>query len=308
MNQILSVENNTKKNKKIKNNAPIEIKSILKFFSIALIIFGIFLIGTGSYSMYEEFSKVDTKTKPTITVEETAENEITLKITHDKQLSKIQYSWNNGEKQEILANGKKEIEQKIEIPSGENTLQINATDINGQESIYQKVYTNKADINIEITKENGQIKIIADANTTLSYLTYRWDENEETKIDINNTHTEQLIKVPEGLHTLTVIAVDQNNKTETKEQEIEGVSSNEKPKIEITADTAGENFVIKVSDENGLDKIEFLIDETHESSQNLNGTKEIEFTYPIHEGTTKIKATVYNIYGISETSAKMYRK
>lgn len=308
LNQILSVENTSKNKKKVKNNGPVEIKSILKFFSICLIVFGIFLIGTGSYSMYEELNKADENTKPTISVEETSETEITIKITHDKQLSKVLYSWNDEEEKEIQTNSRKEVEQIIEIPTGENTLKITATDINGQESVYQKEYTRIGDINIEITKENGQVKITATAKNNISYITYRWDENEETKIDINSKETEQLINVPEGLHTLTVIAVDENNKTETKEREVEGVSSEEKPKIEITADTQGENFIIKVSDENGLDKIEFLIDETHESSQNLNGTKEIEFTYPIHEGTTKIKATVYNIYGITETSAKMYRK
>ena len=41
----------------------------------------------------------------------------------------------------------------IEIPTGENTLKITATDINGQESVYQKEYTRIGDINIEITAE-----------------------------------------------------------------------------------------------------------------------------------------------------------
>ena len=59
----------------------------------------------------------------------------------------------------------------------------------------------------------------------LSYMTYRWDEDEEQTVQINSTTTEQLIEIPKGQHTLTVSVVDINNNTETKEQEVKGVTN-----------------------------------------------------------------------------------
>ena len=46
MNQILYVGEN-------KGNGPIAIKSIVKFFAIVIIAFGIILIGKGSYAIYK---------------------------------------------------------------------------------------------------------------------------------------------------------------------------------------------------------------------------------------------------------------
>ncbi len=94
MNQILSVDNNPKiKKHKVRknyqrNNGPIEINSILKFFAIAILIFGIFMIGTGSYSMYMEMTSGQAKPKPVIYVETIEETKILLKITHDSNYLK----------------------------------------------------------------------------------------------------------------------------------------------------------------------------------------------------------------------------
>ena len=52
MNQILMIENK-KKNKKHKNNSgAIEIKNIIRFFAVAIIVFGLFIIGHSSYGLY----------------------------------------------------------------------------------------------------------------------------------------------------------------------------------------------------------------------------------------------------------------
>ena len=50
MNQILYVGDN-------KNNGPVAVKSVIKFFAIVIIIFGIILIGEGTYSMYKGIYK-----------------------------------------------------------------------------------------------------------------------------------------------------------------------------------------------------------------------------------------------------------
>lgn len=313
LNQILSVESPRKEKKKRKatSSGPIEIKSILKFFSISVLIFGIFMIGSGSYSMYQESKVAKATTKPTIYVEEISKSEIKLQITHDKALSKVTYAWNDEEPIEIDAKGKKKVEQTIQIPTGENTLNVYAIDVNGQEITYPRPFTLQGDININLEVDGNNIKITADGKEELSYMTYRWDEEEEQRIDINSYETEQTVEIPKGLHTLTVIVVDVNNKTETKEQEIKGVT---KPKLEITTDGA-DNFIIKASDEEGIKKIEFIINETEErnvlnleKALPLEQRKEFEYTYPLHDGENRIEVRVYNESDVSEISRVLVRK
>lgn len=305
LNQILSIDNSggkSKKNKykepKITKGGPVEITKIVRFFAIIILIFGICMIGTGSYSMYKDLQDGKNKVNPIISItQETPEsNEILLKVTHNKSLSKVTYSWNDEEATEIQCEGKKSIEQKIEIPSGTNKIKITAVDINGLESKIERQYTIQGDIEINIENEDPKLKITANGKEELSYMTYRWDEEEEIKVDINDTKIEQIIDVPAGQHTLTVIVVDKNNKTETKEQEVMGAK---KPELEVTTD-GSDNFVIKASDEQGIKKIEFIINETEKNKIDLDKIrpleerKTFEYKYPLHEGENKLEIRVYN--------------
>ena len=123
MNQILSVDNNNKKGSK--NRQPADIKSVSKFFAIAVMVFGVFLIASSSYGMYKEGQEKEEKlTKPTINLETKSEDAILLKIMHDKEIDKVGYYWNDEEPVIIEGKGRKYIEQEIEIPGGENVLHI----------------------------------------------------------------------------------------------------------------------------------------------------------------------------------------
>lgn len=313
LNQILSVDNNSnnKKGKKAKtqSSGPAEISSIVKFFSIAILVFGIFMIGTGSYSMYRDTTKQASITKPEIRLEQTAGTELTLKVTHDKELVTVTYQWNEEEVTKVQTNGKKEVETRIEMPSGVNNLKVKATDIKGEEVEFTKEYTIESDIEINLEPEGANLKLTATGNNKLQYMTYRWDEEEETKIDIDDNEIEQTIEIPKGLHTLTVIVVDENNKTETKKQEVNGVT---KPKLEVTTD--GNNFNIKAEDEQGIKKIEFIINEEEkyvlnlEKELSLEERKEFEYAYPLHEGENKLEVIVYNESDVTENFRALFRK
>lgn len=296
MNQILSTENIKEKKKR---KGPAEISSVAKFFSISILIFGIFIIGTASYSMYKDYQDSQTITKPTVNVSQTGEDTIVLKVLHDKALAKVTYSWKDDEVIDLNVNGRKNIEQEIEIPTGTNILKIYAQDVNGQEINFTNTYTREGEITLDVTKQEdgNNIIISATGKSELSYLTYRWDEEEETRIDINNTQIEQEIEVIKGTHTLTVIVVDVNNNTETKEIEVQGVT---KPKLEVAPDASGNNFVVTMSDEQGLEKVEFIINETKKYRVMLDGKTEHEFSYPLEEGENKLNVTVYNTSGVTE--------
>ncbi len=313
MNQILSVEDGNKKERgkknKIKNNAPMEIQTILKIFSIAILILGIGMIGTGSYSMQKQSSQEMANRKPVIYVEQTSEKGVLLKVSHDKALSNISYNWNEEGLVNVPTNNQREVETTIEIPNGTNTLKIRATDVNGQEIEYEKVYTLESDININIEPEGNDLKITVNGMQTLQYMTYRWDEDEETRIDIESDQAEETIEIPKGLHKLTVIVVDINNQTETKELEVNGVT---KPKLEVTTD--GANFVIKASDEQGIKKVEFIINEEEKYRLNLEKElpieqrKEFEYSYPLHDGENKLEVIVYNESDVTETFRALVNK
>lgn len=290
MNQILSTSN-SERNKK---GGPIEINTIVKFFSIILIIFGVIMISTASYAIYKKsVDKNNIPTKPSITEEQKDDKTVLLKVTHDKAIDKIEYSWNEQESKIITGNGRKYIEQEIEIPGGTNKLHVSVTDIEGQEISNEQTYETEDIIKMEIN--NGKVKVSAETETEISYMTYRWDEEQEEKVDINATTVEQEIEIPMGEHTLTVILVDENNETITKEQKVKGVV---KPKVQVKLDENKENFLITITDDSGLDRVEFVINGENKTIKANESQKEMKIKLPLKDGQNIVEITAYNLDGI----------
>ena len=149
MNQILATSNpNNKKTKTKKNKrtGPADIKSVVRVFAVVMLIFGIFMVGTGSYAIYRDSVSQEESGKPVIT-ESLSEDgtSVALTVTHDKAIDRIEYYWNDGEVQTITGNGRREIEVDIEIPGGTNTLHVTAIDVQGQEISTDKEYTAEND-------------------------------------------------------------------------------------------------------------------------------------------------------------------
>lgn len=304
MNQILSTSMPTDNKKKNRNVQPIAIGSILKFFGVAMLIFGIFLIGIGFYATYENQNyKQEQNIEPTISIENKTNNVIMLKITHKKNIARVEYNWNGGENTVVSGNNGKYLEKKISIPSGTNTLHVLIVDEDGKEMTYEKQYKIESNINIEVS--GNKIKITYEGDTKILYMTYRWDEEEEKTLEINNTSIEEEIDAIKGLHTLTVIVVDENNNTATKQQKINGVS---KPKVSVRVDEQKEHFVIQASDDEKLSKIEFRLDQDENQEFVLNleekDMKELQYVLPdslkLKAGENIIEVIVYNSNGVSE--------
>lgn len=308
MNQILATmtpEKRKTKNTKNKNNSyhqPADIKKVMMVFAIALIIFGICVIGSGSYAILKKQGTISKESKPIITTESITSASIALKVTHNEGIKEVTYTWNEEAEQTIQGNNQKYITQEIELPSGINTLYVRVTDVNGQIATFEKQYELENDINLEVI--DNKIKVTYEGTTEIAYMTYRWDEEEEKRIEINNETVEEEIEVQRGTHTLTVVLVDINNKTETKEQQIKGVS---KPKLDVTTD--GESFIIKASDEIGLEKIDFVINEDPDKKFRVRTSeKEFEYKYPLEEGENKIEITAYNTDGMTTVTRVKFTK
>lgn len=307
MNQILSVEmEKNKRAKKPGSSGTVEIKKVARFFAIAMIVFGICLIGGASYSMHKEAQKEETVVlaSPTLQIIDMSETEIKIEIEAGVNLATVTYNWDNGETVPIECIGKKKIEQIISKPDGKTKLYVYAKDINGKSVEQTKRYNRGAgetdSIQVNIERESNKIKITAQSQNELTYLTYRWDEEDETRIEINDTRIEHTIDVLMGDHKLTVIAVDMNNNTKTEEKQVKGIT---KPKIDVGLE--GENFKITVSAEDGVNRIEYNLNDTENSTTDLSDKplderKEYEELYPIRDGENKLKIVVYSESGATE--------
>jgi len=307
MNQILStsmpMDNKKKKEKKVNTN-PVAIKSILKFFAIAMLIFGIFTIGTGVYAVFKNQSEQQEQNlEPSISIEDKDEETILLKVVHKKNIAKLEYRWNDEESTVVNGNNGKYIEKQIKVPSGKNTLHVLVVDEDGKEIPYEKQYERESKINFEVS--GNKIKIIYEGDKKVSYMTYRWDEEEEKTIQINDTKIDQEIDVIKGLHTLTVIVVDEDNNTDTKVQKINGVS---KPKITVAVDDAKQHFVIKASDDEKITTIVFRLNQDDNQYYTLNiadmNYNDIQYVLPmeLQSGENTIEVTIKNASGVTEES------
>ena len=307
MNQILStsmpMDNKKKKEKKVNTN-PVAIKSILKFFAIAMLIFGIFTIGTGAYAVFKNQSEQQEQNlEPSISIEDKDEETILLKVVHKKNIAKLEYRWNDEESTVVNGNNGKYIEKQIKVPSGKNTLHVLVLDEDGNEIPYEKQYERESKINFEVS--GNKIKIIYEGDKKVSYMTYRWDEEEEKTIQINDTKIDQEIDAIKGLHTLTVIVVDEDNNTDTKVQKINGVS---KPKITVAVDDAKQHFVIKASDDEKITTIVFRLNQDDNQYYTLNiadmNYNDIQYVLPmeLQSGENTIEVTIKNASGVTEES------
>mgnify|MGYP005781345911 FL=1 len=299
MNQILATSEATSKKKR---SGQADIKTVVKVFAIVMIIFGVFMIGTGSYAIYKDNeSKNSEVTKPTITETQKDEKTVLVSVAHDKAIDRIEYKWNDGEVQTVTGNGRRNIEIEVEIPGGTNTLNVRAVDINGQEISTDIDYTAEDIINLAVS--GSKLKITAENETEISYMTYRWDDEEEQRIDINSTTVDQEIDIPMGEHNLTVILVDVNNETITKEQKVKGVT---KPVIEIGADETRENYLVTITDETGLDRVEVTLRGESRTVTVEDNATEVKYRFPLIENDENIlEITAYNVDGIASDTRKI---
>lgn len=318
MNQILATnpepkKSRNKKQKSSRDSFSSNIVNVTKFFAIGMTVFGGCIIGSGSYALYkndnmQNNSSMSVMSKPIISVEkvEGDQSTILLKATSDVGIKTLVYQWNDGKTTTLSGNSGKYLEQKIQIPSGSNVLNITVTDEQGEESTYSKKYELNSNIKLEATG-NGKIKITYSGDTEISYLTYRWDDQDETKIDINSNTISQEIDTLNGKHKLTIVVVDVNNNTETKVQETNGVSI---PTIDIKFNEDKTAYVINVKDDVELKEVIITLDENDDKKygQKLSG-KEFQFEIPLKSGDdNKMKVQVTNSDDQTAEKAVMFHK
>ena len=231
-----------------------------------------------------------------------------LKIyaSHIRAISKIEYNWNNDEdtSNTIDGNGRMVITQRIDLPAGTNTFNIKLTDVNGKTSTYSKEFymENGKDITkpiIDVSVVGNYVKLTAQDEKALSYITYRWNEEEETKLEIDETNNQKLetnIEIKRGQNTLTIIAVDSSNNTATFEREIKGVF---KPVVADVYGLDGELYV-RITHDLGIKEAVIDINGQETKLDGNNGT-DLTFRIPLANGYNHVTITAYSVEDTQET-------
>lgn len=305
MNQILVMEN--KKKKRSRNTGPAEIENILKFFSIALIVFGVLFIGHGSYAIYKDAKGKDKRNLPTLTMER-VNDEVIIKATSSIKIKNLIYSWNTDEETKIPVDGTF-IEENVMLLNENSTLNVKIEDEKGRTVKYQKEFIidgldiTKPTIEIQEQGSNGTIKITATDETKMKYISYSINGSDEIQIDKSDAEDKimnYILKLQKGENKLTVTAVDSSGNFETIEKTI--IVSG---KTTINLKIENGKLVVTAEDPDGIKDIEINLNGVTKSVKDIN-QKSIKATLNIVEGTNNIRIKITNVNSLITTGAKEF--
>lgn len=303
MNQILSF--------KTIGNSKVQLKKVIKFFSVFIIFFGIILATEGAFGYYQNKNKnVIIGETPNISIKRN--NDITiLNITSKIGVHKIIYSWNDGIETTMEKSGEKELEVEIPTTLGTNDLNIKIVDSNGNTITYDSVkiaYDGAQDTNenweeavkndktkpiLTVESVKGRIVITAKDDVKMSYVTYSWNGEEENKVtglsDDEKSLTTEIDSrsVKKGTNKLVVKAYDKAGNVETVEKEVQGANGSE-----IQVNQEDDNIVIKVKNDINITKIVYTFNGEEKTIDNIN-KNEYEFKLPLKDGENKISISAY---------------
>lgn len=293
MNQILQTES--------KKSGPIQISKVALFFAIAIIIFGLILVGQGSYAMIigtkdKEKEPPMKPTNPEVNIVRVEEN-ILINITHTMPIKSVIYSWNDETEQTIETNNQTSISKEIELPFGNNKLNLTVIDQNENQFKYTKEYAVDGDgkpvIELLLTKEN-KIRIKAQDSQGLKFIRYTWNNGNYVTVEANIEDLkliDQLADIPLGQNTLRVEAVNINDMITTKELEVKGIR---RPIVSLRQD--GDKLIIRAEDEVAMKVINFTLN-GQKYQINYGEVKVIERAMPLKQGENIIELVAENVEG-----------
>lgn len=277
---------------------------VVRVFAVLMFIFGLFLLGNAGYSLYKDKQKenviADAPVKAEITVEK-GETAATIKIRHDKAIETVIHSWDNDKETTEKGNGESTMEITVPLAAGEHTLNIKVIDIDGVSTTHEEIIKSITGVDkvypvitLEVTNEK-KVRVIATDETELSYVTYRWNDNQEEKIEVTDDpkKIEFDIDINKGTHDLTVSAVDKNNNTTTEIKSFAGVT---KPVVTITVSADKKSIDVYTSHENGIDQIKLNINgQDYDVGVPEDKPKEISFNVGLPSGNNTVKVTAISV-------------
>ena len=296
MNQILAVENKKKekvKTKKIRTGRPIEI----------IMVFGLTLAGQGSYALYKDIDDRKPENIPYVTIGRVNDKAI-VQISSNIEISKLVYSWNNGEESAIPI-GSTNAREEITLLGYDSVLNLTIEDMNGKRVKFQKQYLltgvdiTKPVVEIETKDGNDKMKIVAKDETGIAYITYQWEDGEPVTVNADQQgQTEMIVQVPltVGLKKIKIIAVDTNGNIEEIEREI--TTSTSRPKMTLRRNK--QKISIEIEDKDGIKSIKANLNGEEYEITNVNRKKvKVGYLY-LREGNNTISVEVTNVNDYTE--------
>lgn len=158
---------------------------------------------------------------PEIVLEAVA-NGVKVTATSEDEIDFITYSW-DGEEEQIIEVGEKEYEGTITAPSGQHTLKIIVTDINGITAEKQQVVVGDTEptlkLGASIVNDKLVFTIDAEDDEEITTIQIQHNDGEIQTIQVNDTtyHTE--VEMTQGINKLVVLVTNINGL-----EKIQGVS------------------------------------------------------------------------------------
>ena len=158
---------------------------------------------------------------PEIVLEAVA-NGVKVTATSEDEIDFITYSW-DGEEEQIIEVGETEYEGTITAPSGQHTLKIIVTDINGITAEKQQVVVGDTEptlkLGASIVNDKLVFTIDAEDDEEITTIQIQHNDGEIQTIQVNDTtyHTE--VEMTQGINKLVVLVTNINGL-----EKIQGVS------------------------------------------------------------------------------------
>lgn len=306
MNQILMIENKNRKGKK--SSGPAEIKTIVRFFAFAIIVFGVFIISHSSYALYRDSKGKNTDNLPQISISRINDTLI-VEVNSEYIIDRFKYNWIGSEQTSVME-GMTSFEEQIVLPSGNDVLTITLEDETGRAVTYTKeIILDGVDIikpSINVAKGQGaSVRVTVADETQIDYMLYHFDDGEEIRVDKNNENDKRIeyaiTDIPRGEHILYVTAVDSAGNFETEETPV--TISSDRPTITgLSIDQETGRIIIEAEDVDGIASIEVNLNGAVYKMDDVNRT-EATFSLKLQEGTNTISIKLTNVNGLSAEGA-----
>ncbi|OKZ57694.1 MAG: hypothetical protein BHV99_00310 [Clostridium sp. 26_21] len=261
---------NETKSKATKESSAIEIKKIVIFFSISLILLGSCFI-VGSIFAKEKINQVvEESARPTIDFSfDEYNSSVDIQVKHVKGIKQVSYILNEQEEKLINGNDEKIINTTVKLDGGKNKIVVKAIDENDHIVEYEHEYTVGTLAEIKLENVDNGVKLSVKSEEKIKNITYKWDDGDEKDINVSSTEYAGTISAPKGKHTLKVVVVDEKNIKTEKTQVVIAATI---PEIKVSLELKDNEYyyVINISDENMLKNVKITLEGEEKINTDVN--------------------------------------